>query len=366
MTQAIVHVGLHKTGTTSIQEALNGYDDGVTAYADLGPANHSYVFLSLFEREFLHHRWQNLGLSNAEQDRIIARNWSLLDSQLSRSRARIIFSGEEISTLSAEALGQLKSHFRRHGRDVLVVVFVREPLAMTASLLQQLVQGGRWLHNDDTEGTPVDYWLSRRLANILAVFGRERTRILYYEDACGSGHPCGAIDLFAATVGIQPEANPAGARLNQSIGETTFKLLNSFFQSGVVHDKGPMLQEVRWKFIAQLDAAVEGDARKPLRAEAVQSKVNWADYRQLNAFLERPYPLQECDPGAGRSFSAYCRDIDHAEVCRKLTAFFERRSIAVPATCTTHELVSLVFYQAMQDHVAKLGCEPGLDRPRTC
>ncbi len=51
MTRFVIHIGMHKTGTTSIQAALHGARDALAErgvlYPDLGP-NHSHPLVSIF------------------------------------------------------------------------------------------------------------------------------------------------------------------------------------------------------------------------------------------------------------------------------------------------------------------------------
>lgn len=245
MKQAILHVGLHKTGTTSIQNSFKDYDDGDTAYAKLGPPNHTTPFIALFQNNNVVDHWTNRGFSEKKVEDLINQHWLTLTKQLSRKHSRIIFSGEGISDLNTEQLFKLKNTFNEHQRDVVVFAMVREPLGMTASLFQQMVKGGKCLQSERTDKDVINYSLSKKVNNILTVFGKENTRILRFEDALSSEFPRGAVDYFAKQLGIKTERIPTLKSQNQSIGETTYKFLNRFFQSGVVHDKGEMLCSVR-------------------------------------------------------------------------------------------------------------------------
>ena len=50
MQEVILHIGVHKTGTSSIQNALHRFDDGGTFYAQLGNNNHSAVMHAIRKR----------------------------------------------------------------------------------------------------------------------------------------------------------------------------------------------------------------------------------------------------------------------------------------------------------------------------
>ena len=353
MKTAIVHAGLHKTGTTSIQGSLANYKDKHTIYADLGRPNHSIVLKTLFHPPNLFKHWANLGLSPAEHRELVDHYRLKLNEQLQQKHSRILFSGEEISTLDPESLDRMKSHFKEQGRDIEIVVFVREPLSMTASIIQEMVKWGDLLHNESTDNEPVNYLFSERVGNLLQIFGKEKTHICYYEDALSSKYPRGVIDYFAELLGIEPEKLPSARSTNQSINGTSFKLLNQFFQTDIVHNKGPMLQAARWTFIQMLNDAVKTGKDDKVSSTAVRSKVNWDDYRKLNSLLDRPYEIDSHQASTAEPFSRYCNDIDHAEVRKNLMKYFEQHAIPVPADCNTHELVSLLFYQALREHAVK-------------
>jgi len=71
MKSAVVHGGLHKTGTTSIQSSLDHYNDGNAAYANLGHSNHSLFLKTLFHPTNPFDCWQNRDLSPAKHKKLI-------------------------------------------------------------------------------------------------------------------------------------------------------------------------------------------------------------------------------------------------------------------------------------------------------
>ena len=56
MREVIIHIGLHKTGSTSIQKALYGYQDVSTRYACFAEANHSLPMFTIFSKNPKSHR----------------------------------------------------------------------------------------------------------------------------------------------------------------------------------------------------------------------------------------------------------------------------------------------------------------------
>ena len=113
MSTCIIHVGMHKTGTTSIQQSLNGYSDDEFYYARLGQgANHSLPMFSLFSpapEEYRIHR------ANGIRGKRLKDHIDLLRLDLERSITEangrsMIISGEAIARLPKQALIELKKY----------------------------------------------------------------------------------------------------------------------------------------------------------------------------------------------------------------------------------------------------------------
>ena len=68
MDEVILHIGMHKTGSTSIQLSLNGYDDGETIYANLENINHAFPIYTIFSANRYDYHWKNLGFNLSEID----------------------------------------------------------------------------------------------------------------------------------------------------------------------------------------------------------------------------------------------------------------------------------------------------------
>ncbi|RYH01067.1 hypothetical protein EU805_15840 [Salipiger sp. IMCC34102] len=145
----VLHVGMHKTGTTSIQQSLGGFDDGRTAYADLRhlrgrQVNHGYGLTAMFRadpRPFGIH--QRMGRSAAAMASI-RRAWlRKLDAALALEREQLILSGEAIAMLKEPELQALRDHLLRHAERVRVIAYVREPVGYISSMYQQHIKMGQ-------------------------------------------------------------------------------------------------------------------------------------------------------------------------------------------------------------------------------
>ncbi|MBB95412.1 MAG: hypothetical protein CML68_12575 [Rhodobacteraceae bacterium] len=143
--EAIIHLGMHKTGTSSIQDSLRGYDDGTTFYTVLGPdPNHSLAIYTAFHEDYASHQyWRNAGTPRAQIDARRAEVRRDLAAQLQRGdRQRIVISGEGIVRLDPAGAAEFIDLVRTHARAIRIVLYLRDPLGYAASMFEQLVKGG--------------------------------------------------------------------------------------------------------------------------------------------------------------------------------------------------------------------------------
>ena len=141
----IIHIGMHKTGSTSIQESLAGFRDDQFFYAQLGGGgNHSLPIFSLFSpRAELHHLHRTANRRGDALARYISDIWSELDRSITRARGRtLVISGEDISALKEPALAELRDRFLERFKSLTIVGYVRPPAGFMASNFQQRVKSG--------------------------------------------------------------------------------------------------------------------------------------------------------------------------------------------------------------------------------
>ncbi len=144
MREVIIHIGMHKTGSTSIQDALRGYKDKKTRYASFSQINHSIPIYTVFsKRRYKYHIWKNLGLSKQQIDQKVYEYAQILESDLcDKQYERLVVSGEDISTLDREEMHELVEVFHSKGLSVRIVMFVRQPVSLVSSVVQELIKNG--------------------------------------------------------------------------------------------------------------------------------------------------------------------------------------------------------------------------------
>ncbi len=138
-----LHIGPHKTGTSSIQQAMEGYDDGATRFARLGPANHSVALSCAFRSDLTDFiSLARLGIDPSEAASIGADTREVLLEELSTPGQTLILSAEAMSLFHKADFAALAAFAGPHVARIRVLAYARDPLGRLSSLVQQVVRSG--------------------------------------------------------------------------------------------------------------------------------------------------------------------------------------------------------------------------------
>lgn len=237
--RVILHIGSHKTGSTSIQSALKRYDDGQTSYADLGNTNHSAPLFTAFSKsKYGYHIWAKQGLSHQQIDQRAEQACTQLQQQLDRSdRHTLILSGEDLSLLQPDEVASLLQMLRGHGRDVSTVCYVRHPLDYATSVCQQLIKGGA--ANLPTQFSPayrqrLEPYRQQLQADQLIVRRFDRAHL---HQSCVVADFCQIIGIDSSKLQVKPR--------NESLPAAAIKALYQLNRSGVLQFGDRLLVQAR-------------------------------------------------------------------------------------------------------------------------
>ena len=211
--EVIIHAGLNKTGTSSIQQTCFANRKLLIRQGVLFPGcwkpNHSLPLYSAFcdhpEKFHINVR-EGLTLQEIrERDKKFLKE---LEAEITKIEwNKLILSGEAVSLLTKENLDKLKNFLMQLvAGDVRfrIIIFVRHPVPWGASFVQQRVKSGSSLDiaREDLFKAIEDLYRSR-IEKFLHVFGRESVSVTSFEAAIK--HSVGLIGHFFSLVGIPEE-----------------------------------------------------------------------------------------------------------------------------------------------------------------
>ena len=134
----ILSIGMHKTGSTSLQKALDDYDDGHTFCPNLGSRpNQSFALLGRYEGLFAH---QTINDPTYSAEAIETQISNIV--QKSRERQRVILVAEAGGTMKLESQRLLLTDLVRCYESVLVHMYAREPIYWAGSFFSQCISQG--------------------------------------------------------------------------------------------------------------------------------------------------------------------------------------------------------------------------------
>lgn len=192
--EALIHIGMHKTGSTSIQRTFAKYADDAWRYVDLGHPNHSRA-LALAFRDPPAPRFVR-GRDPAQLRKDMRR---ALKAQLALDDRSVILSAEDLSYFPADSIKALLGLLSRHVDCYRVLGYLREPTSLVSSSFQELLK--RRLPNLDHAQRFPKY--KKRLAPWVAQAGRENCDFVLFDRAhLRDGD---LLRDFAHRVGVSPD-----------------------------------------------------------------------------------------------------------------------------------------------------------------
>jgi hypothetical protein len=232
MNDCIIHIGMHKTGSTSIQHSLQNLQDKKFLYANLGPAaNHSLAIFSIFAsnpgRHYLHR------YAGRDKDQVARYNediWRRLKDCIRRAQGRsLVISGEDICALPERDLEKLRNFFDAKFERLTIVSYVRPPVGFLSSAFQQRVQSGRCNTFDPTR---MYRPYQKTFGKFDRVFGRERVQLWKFDPSTFPQND--VVSDFCARLQI-PLPSALIVRKNDSLSRQAVALLYTYNKFGKLY-----------------------------------------------------------------------------------------------------------------------------------
>jgi hypothetical protein len=201
----VLHVGMPKSGSTSIQDALyNSQQEIGFRYIGFGQVNGSRAMRTIFSNSATVSRLHMvLGLDNHELEALRGRLAQRLENALSRcQRSRVfpIISAEWCWRMTTEELRNVREYFLARGFRTEVIAYVRPLWGWYASALQEDIKWGVATFNpfhsfNDRPSLRHESDLAASIAVLDDVFGADRVQIVPFERSILHGG-CVVRDFF--------------------------------------------------------------------------------------------------------------------------------------------------------------------------
>jgi hypothetical protein len=234
-----LHIGVSKTGTTTIQKVLHGMSDRLRRERSIhypGPVpNHRVVALPFLGARFF--RPIDVYVAAGRGDRsALERAGAILLDDIARAAARyhvLILSSEQIRLLDLETVRGLASFLLGLGHEVKIVVYVRHPAERVSSLVSQAVRAGAshladFRSVDDTASAIRTY---------SEVFGEPNMIVRRF----GAQYFLGGdlLSDFMAAIGQEPLAGFVSPKLNPSLSLPAVLIADQFpAGDAAIRDRG--------------------------------------------------------------------------------------------------------------------------------
>lgn len=255
--QVILHVGMHKTGTTSIQKSLDGFSSQGVRYVGLTNPNHTGPIAAAFLTEGTQGNRLRAGRSQEQMARVKKQTLTRLRMELSNEDFHtFIISGEGIVFLPPASLLQLRETLLEYVDSVQVFAYVREPVGFSSSAFQQRTKGG------DANFRLEQAQYRRKFAPLLEIFGRENVSVKEFSRPALRD---GSVVVDFCHLWKIPFDPQREVRSNESVSEAALKLIHLFNRSGPSSTGAPAWAKARRAFIEAISGHFKGRFDLPVK-----------------------------------------------------------------------------------------------------
>jgi len=231
MRKLILHIGMHKTGTSSIQETLGKSREFLLKnniwYPSLEEVNHTVNFTPIFSNDplkditFKAKEITTLEQAKKEQN-ALKRMW--IEEFRKVTCDTVIMSAEGCSMLLEPRVREMKEFLDRFFDDYLILMYVRDPRSYFISSFQQMLKHSDVSFENFSFRKPNKLY-TRRLVPYINVFGRDKIVVRPFSQAAFKNGDL--IDDFFDSVGLHIDTSKLHKiRTNESLGYNTTVLLS--------------------------------------------------------------------------------------------------------------------------------------------
>lgn len=224
--EIIVHVGMHKTGSSSIQETLSKVQMQAVEYLSIGPSNHSAFFSTLLSKHpENYHTHRKSGLSKSKVRDLQLLYVKKLHTALQNvTKKKVLISAEDLSSSSNgySELEYLKELLVSYCKRIRIVGYVRPPAGYMQSAFQQRMKGGGQNVFDLRKVYPC---YKQSFAKMDDIFGQENVELIAFKR--DSLHNGDVVQDFARRIEVDLDPSKI-VRTNESLSLEATALLFVF------------------------------------------------------------------------------------------------------------------------------------------
>ena len=215
MKRCWIHIGMHKTGSTSVQTVLSSIKSGENwQYLSVdGRINMNLAVYAMFAPDPHKYHWfAKLGMTEVQvADRGDMLRRKLRKSILKSKKENIIISAEVLSIVHKKGIQAMAKFLKPLCDEVRVIGYVRPPAGYKVSIFQQLVKQGTGKFN--ISNIKLNY--QKRFEKFDQVFGKKNVLLRKF-DPEQFPNKCLVAD-FCQQLGIELPANTTIKRTNESL-----------------------------------------------------------------------------------------------------------------------------------------------------
>ncbi len=339
MEEVILHIGTHKTGSTSIQNTFSGYDDGETTYSKLDTnGSHLRQISAIFAKNYMKLNYRRRhGESKSDTERNREKYASILERELSNSnRKRLILSSEAIWNAPKRINESLLKYIQRKDIKITVVCYVRNTLDFASSWTQQRIRSG------DRRVRSIETDLRARLGFFRDCIGTDGVVVRHFSKE--SLHNECVVQDFCHLFGLEPKRI---IRLNDGISAEATKLLFLFNNSCPVSFGKKRLLSARRDMIKQISKAYPGKKFEGRHFQSITPSL-FDDREYVSEEFGIEFPEPPSGTGEPADIEAMLRDLSDIDLQPLddllVAADFEPEFFPSPS----EKLVALYYAQLMK------------------
>lgn len=258
MKEIILHAGFPKTATTSLQKTLHGRRKDLLLHAGvLYPSiaeNHTTSICTMFLGNPLGHIANKMAsVPESDVENVRKKYRKTYEQEFARNNySRALISAEGVVNMSQPELADLYGWMTRFCKKVTVIMYLREPVDYTTSVMQQILKQGTTL-KIMYEKPPVPHYRAR-IKKFINVFGQENIKFLVYEEEIRKNF--GVMNGFLDILGIEDDdfkdsILASQVKTNESLSQLAAHVLDHlnetvpfFIKPGVVNKKRSLWKEL--------------------------------------------------------------------------------------------------------------------------